>query len=82
MARTNARAVRVATFVSRGSIGDAESVMARFTVTLHGAPVATVDLPIDRVWAGGRVSPLPSFERVARLLSAAAHDPSFAAKLL
>jgi hypothetical protein len=56
--------------------------MATFTVTLHGAPIATVDLPVDRVWAGGRVTPLPSFDQVAPLLAAAAEAPSLVAMLL
>lgn len=56
--------------------------MSRFTVTLHGAPVATVDLPVDRVWAGGHVTPLPSFAPVASLLTAAAEAPSLVAMLL
>lgn len=56
--------------------------MTRFSVALHGVPIATVDLPLDRAWAGGRVTPLPTFGRVAELLAAAAEAPSFAAALL
>lgn len=56
--------------------------MSTFTVTLHGAPIGTVDLPVDRFWAGGRVTPLPSFDQVAPLLAAAAEAPSLVAMLL
>lgn len=56
--------------------------MSSFIVTLDGAPLATVDLPKDRSWAGGRVTPLAAFERLAPLLAAAAGAPTFAAKLL
>lgn len=56
--------------------------MARFTVTLHGVPIATVELPSDRAWAGGHLTPLPGFGQVAPLVEAAAEAPSVAAALL
>ncbi len=56
--------------------------MAPFSIALHGVPIATVDLPVDRSWAGGRVTPLPTFARIAPLLLAAAEAPSLAAALL
>jgi hypothetical protein len=56
--------------------------MSTFIVTIDGTPLATVDLPGDRSWAGGRVTPLTAFERVAPLLAAAAGAPTVAARLL
>lgn len=56
--------------------------MAIFTVTLHGVPIAVVDLPVDRTWAGGRVTPLPGFASLVPLLDAAREAPALVVRLL
>lgn len=56
--------------------------MANYTVTLHGVPVARVELPAGRNWAGGRIAPLTGFGEIGPLLEVAAEAPSLAAALL
>ncbi len=48
----------------------------------HGVPIARVELPHDRSWAGGRLEPLPAFAAVAALLAIIAAAPSRVAELL
>lgn len=56
--------------------------MAIYTLTLHGVPVATAELPADRNWAGGRIAPLAGFGEIGPLLEVAAQAPALAATLL